>query len=310
MKKLMFLMVALLVVPAMAAVEITLVEVEGECAVDLVITATGDDAVAGKSLVAGIAVTVSVGAGEEITSITNYMETGVSVDGATGYGIYMGTITFTGGDPEDIDDVGTPVAPATAPDAPGQLPGESCVLEFGGLFDVANANDAPDDVTTLARINLAGDATVTVTEEIPTRGGIVNIGGTAPSGVVMPAPTAVVCVTDCYAGQPDWDEYVAMGMPKSWCNTRQCEGDADGLQEGSPFTGYWWVGVLDLNILISGWKNQVYVDPDTNPWIAADFDHAQEGSPFTGYWRVGVLDLNILIGNWKDDADILADCLD
>ena len=198
MRKLMFLMMALLVAPAMAAVEITLVEVEGECAVDLVITATGDDAVAGKSLVAGIAVTVSVEAGEEITSVTNYMETGVSEAGALGYGIYMGTITFTGGDPEAIDQVGTPVAPDTAPDAPGQLPGESCVLEFGGLYDVANPDDAPDAVTTLARINLAGAATVTVTEEIATRGGIVNIGGDAPSGVTMPDPTAVSCGPACW----------------------------------------------------------------------------------------------------------------
>ena len=214
MKKLMFLMVALLVVPAMAAVEITLVEVPGETAVDIVITATGDDTVGGldaKSLVAGIALNVSVEAGEVITSVTNYMTTGVSVDGVgtKGYGIYMGTITFTGGDPEDIDDTGTPVAPPTAPDAPGELPGESCVLEFGGLFDVANALDAPDAVTTLARINVVAPATVTVTEEIPTRGGIVNIGGAAPSGVIMPPPTLIED-DDCYAGQPDYAEWVAV----------------------------------------------------------------------------------------------------
>ena len=192
MKKLMFLMMALLVAPAMAGVTITLVEVEGECAVDLVVTADGTDADAGKSLVAGIAITLSVGAGEEITSVVPTVE-GESTAGNLGYGIFIGTMTFTGGDPEEIATFGTPVAPGTAPDAPGQLPGESCVLELAALYDVAVPGDAPDAVTTLCRINLAGDAIITLTEEIATRGGIVLIGGGAPSGVVLPAPTQVTC---------------------------------------------------------------------------------------------------------------------
>lgn len=140
-----------------------------------------------------------------------------------------------------------------------------------------------------------------------TRGGVVRIGG----GSVTPVFNNPYVIADggCYTG-PDKAEWEAVGKPESWCNPRQCEGDADGLQEGSVFTGFYWVGVGDLNLLISGWKNQNYTNEAECPWIAADFDHKQEGSVFTGYYRVGVGDLNILIANWKSDANIQANCLD
>ena len=332
MKKLMFLMVALLVVPAMAAVEITLVEVEGECAVDIVITATGDDAVDGKSKVAGIALKVSVEPGEEITSISNYMTTGVSVAGAAGYGIYMGNITFEvldpGGPNEEtvIDETNSPVAPADAMDLPPQLPGESCVLEFGGLFDVAEAGDAPLAVTTLARINLAGDSTVTVEEEIPTRGGIVNIGGTLPSSTpIMPAPTLVTCVTACvYTGPAALQaEWVAVGSPSSWCGEYQCHGDADGLM-GVVGRNAVRVDQADIDILLLGY-NEPYpgtglepgpapTDPDTtHPWIAADFNHV-EGTVGRNQRRVDNDDVDILVYYYNDGRPVdpirppLGDC--
>ncbi|MCD6393881.1 MAG: hypothetical protein J7M40_10275 [Planctomycetes bacterium] len=274
MKKLMFLMMALLVAPAMAAVTISLVDVPGECAVDLVVTADGADTFVDtdtvtNSLVAGIALNVSVGAGEEITSVTGFMDSGESVDGAEGYGIYMGTITFLVTDPDGIPDsgdeittidaVGTPVAPASAPDAPGQLPGESCVLEFAALYDVGNTGNAPDSVnaplaeTTLCRINLSGDATVTVTEEIATRGGIVNIGGTAPSSVVMPAPTMVSC------GPPCWTSCQPFG-----------DANSDGL-----------ISALDVQVLLGAW-GQAY-DP------CVDFN--RDG-------LVSALDVQVLLGTW------------
>ena len=124
---------------------------------------------------------------------------------------------------------------------------------------------------------------------------------------------AATCIdpTSCYTG-PDYDEWVAVGRPESWCNPRQCEGDASGGWESNPFTGEsWWVGVDDLGCLIAGWKQQKYTNPQECWWIAADFSHSAEVNPFTGEsWRVGVDDLNILVANWKWDRNIKGDCLE
>ena len=99
----------------------------------------------------------------------------------------------------------------------------------------------------------------------------------------------------------DYSEWVSVGKPVSWCYKYQCYGDADGMRNGNPFTGYSRVRVEDLNILISGWKVEGYVDPATHPWIAADFDRDLNGNVFIGYSRVRVEDLGILVSHWKDD---------
>ena len=107
----------------------------------------------------------------------------------------------------------------------------------------------------------------------------------------------------------DYFEWLSVGKPLSWCYPKQCYGDADGADEkyGKGFVS---VGVNDLNILLAGWKNAVYVDPATDPWIAADFDHAKEKYG-KGFVRVGVNDLNILLTYWKVvNTSVPADCLD
>ncbi|MHC4620232.1 MAG: right-handed parallel beta-helix repeat-containing protein [Planctomycetota bacterium] len=102
---------------------------------------------------------------------------------------------------------------------------------------------------------------------------------------------------------PDYNEWVAVGKPMSWCYPRQCHGDADGLKEGNPKSGYFHVWANDLNMLVAGWKQPYSGDPDVDPWIAADFDHAEEGNPKDGYYRVWAGDLNILNANWKSNPD-------
>jgi hypothetical protein len=103
---------------------------------------------------------------------------------------------------------------------------------------------------------------------------------------------------------PDYDEWLTVLKPTSWCYKYQCYGDADGMRNGSIFTGWSRVRVEDLNILISGWEVPGYVDEATHPWIAADFDRTLNGSIFTGWSRVRVEDLNILVANWESDAGI------
>jgi hypothetical protein len=101
---------------------------------------------------------------------------------------------------------------------------------------------------------------------------------------------------------PDYDEWLSVGKPDC------CHGDADGLLQGDPKTGYYYVGAGDLNVLIGAWQ---VLEPAVAPTpsgpgigsvpggICADFDHAQQGDPKTGYYRVGAGDLNILILNWQ-----------
>ncbi len=308
MKKLLFLMMALLVAPAMAAVTISL-EPVGECSVEIVVTADGADTVDGVdvySLVAGIALNVSVSPGQ-IDSVTGYMTAGVSTAADPGCGIYMGTITFTGGEPEAIFDVGTPVAPNTAPDAPGIIPGPACVLEAGCLFDVGVPADASLARTVLATLNLSETTTVTVTEEIATRGGIVLIGGGAPSDVIMPDPTLVTCgplphltlETAVFPaghpreGQNYYQDWLDAGSPDCWAYPRQCWGDADGKM----FSGK-WVLIPDLTEFINSWDK----DPGEDGFnICADFDHA-----FFSGKRVLIPDLGIFIASW--DQDIPGNC--
>jgi len=97
-----------------------------------------------------------------------------------------------------------------------------------------------------------------------------------------------------------------------WSFTYDCfpsEHDATGEPpEGGSKAGYWYVGLQDLNVLISAWKILEPADPPTPSGpgigsvpggICADFGHSAEGGAKAGFWRVGIDDLNILIDNWK-----------
>ena len=138
------------------------------------------------------------------------------------------------------------------------------------------------------------------------------LGGFWPGG-----PTTVgECFPSCH---PDYEQWVAAGKPECWCNPRQCHGETDSLAGGSAKTGSYYVGPLDLNVLLAGW---LVTEPPFGPGIAsvpngicADFAHDVGGSAKTGIYRVGPSDLNILIANWLAKeapfgAGVEADCLD
>jgi hypothetical protein len=113
---------------------------------------------------------------------------------------------------------------------------------------------------------------------------------------------------ECYEGMVDFDEWEAVGKPLCWCILRQCHGDTDDSTEGNDKEGYWYVGIGDLNLLVSAWK---VLEPATgmipsgpgidsvSGGICADFKHDLEGNDKEGYWRVGISDLNVLVANWK-----------
>jgi hypothetical protein len=222
MKRLMCLLVALMVAPAMAGVTISVVD-NGDLTADIVVVADGDDADANGSLIAGIALDVSVDAGQ-ILEVSNYKITGESVVGDKGYGIFLGTITFTGDDPVMIEDTGTPVAPADAPDNPPQLPGPACVLEFGALYDQAVPEAAPEATTVLCKITVSEACNMTLAAN-STRGGVVRIGGGAVAANFVGGP--ITGGTDC------------------WSNPCFAYGDANG--DGS-------ITAADITMLINAWS--------------------------------------------------------
>ena len=118
---------------------------------------------------------------------------------------------------------------------------------------------------------------------------------------------------------PDYDEWVAVGMPASWAIPRQCKGDTDGLAEGDPWVVY--VYYQDQDVLNDAFKVK---EPPEGPGIAsivsngtegiaADFDHRQAGSPYVGYYRVGTTDACILQTYWgyrepPDGVGVSPDC--
>ncbi len=323
MKKLMCLMMALLVAPAMATVTIRVVD-NGDLTANIMIDATDPDADVNGSLVAGIGLDLRVNVGT-IVAVTNFMATGESVADAKGYGIFMGTILFTG-DPVDAIDLAnpdyTPVAPADAPDNPGQLGTSACVLELGCLFNVNTPEAAPLATTILCTVQVSEEATLTLGENA-TRGGVVLIGGGAPSAMdpstwygLVTGPTG-----DCYAGQPDYDEWVAVGKPDSWCNRYQCRGDADGLEEllmhvPVPPPGYdvfTHVFTLDLGLFLDAYR---VVLGGAGEDLACDFDHSQEllmhvPVPPPGYdvfTRVYSADLAIFLDGYRVVSGGLTPC--
>lgn len=137
-----------------------------------------------------------------------------------------------------------------------------------------------------------GDPNDDYSNEVLTNGGRINAGayGNTPEA----------SLSYWYFG-PDYDEWVAVGMPESWCTPYQCHGDADGnteiIAKQSRRVGYY-----DINILLAGF-NRPYAGES---WIAADFDH-HAGIIAKQSCRVDYADINILLA-WFNKADVPTDC--
>lgn len=90
---------------------------------------------------------------------------------------------------------------------------------------------------------------------------------------------------------PDYQEWITVGAPASWCYPRQCRGDTNNAAEGSSFAGYRYVYLEDLAFVLDLWGKKSALTLDE---LAADFDHRRSGSPYNGYHRVGTNDCCIL----------------
>ena len=192
--------------------------------------------------------------------------------------------------------------PIADQDAPGQLalPLTNFCISMGGLGGEA---EPLNDPCTSGTITLTGSGTGTISEN-ELRGGVIDENG---DRVTTNLPLPIPChPCGCYEGQPDYDEWIAAGMPECWCYPTQCQGDADGKTEGGGVLGIWHVGTIDVGVLAGAW---LVKEPTKGPGITsvvvggipgvcADFDHTAEGGGILGSWRVGTIDVGILAGNW------------
>jgi hypothetical protein len=301
-----FLAALLFAAPAMAAVHIT-VEPEG-------LTAAVKYATDGEK-VRAFALDITVNKGT-IVSISDFIR-GESTAEKPGYGIFPGnfgryiTVDPTTGEVANWDPSGyTPVADPCDPGALGGLGTSGITVEMGALYYPTDDNspNAPPNEGLLFKLTLSEPAGVTVALN-EARGGVVLTNPDVAAIVPLSQATNVTVgggsatTTDLLpASHPDYAEWVAVGKPACWAYPRQCHGDADGLKEGSSKSGFHYVGLQDLNVLVAAWQIK---EPPHGPGIAAiengicaDFARDQEGSTKSGFFRVGITDLNVLVANW------------
>jgi len=178
-------------------------------------------------------------------------------------------------------------------------------IEMGSLYATNDANhkSAPPASGTLFSFDVSGSTTVTISKN-SARGGVVKENG--GSDLSDPVCTcAITIVTECFdSGHADYSTWIGMGSPSCWCNKYQCNGDADGLEQGDSKTGYFHVSYADLGILTGSWKK---TSGQAGYNICADFNRAQQGDSKTGYFRVSYADLGILTTYWKKTHSLMPD---
>jgi hypothetical protein len=255
----------------------------------------------------GIALIVDADAGATDDDIV-----GVAAPASPFFDVY---IDFYNTDPNaanDIDFSDDGGNPGADPSAAGvaTLPAGVVSISMGELNALdANSESQPMDLA-IIDLGAAGDICISVDTF---RGGIVNIqGGTevlSNPGCFAITDGVVECFPACH---PDYAEWLSVGSPTSWCGQfKQCHGDADGADEAFGRGNFVAVGSLDVSSLLVGFNDNTYVDPATDPWIAADFDHAAEAFGRGNFVRVGSLDVGILLANFNvATASVPADCLD
>jgi hypothetical protein len=292
MKKLFVLAVLLMVTPAMAAVTIT-ADVNG-CDVTVSFNNTEPNHVRAFAL--------DITADDaNIVDANNFI---------ADYNIYPGDINISGG---DVCDLGSPIGDAT--EYPGVtqpgLGSSGITVEMGSLY--VGEGNAPVDSGTLFKITVDNDCNVTISANAA-RGGIVmeNPQASSNDNLNVVAEVNSCGAGPCYTG-PDVTEWQNVGSPTSWCDTRQCHGNADGLLNpygrGGAQSAY--VSSEDVKILIDGFR-KTYGGAVAPTWIAADFDHKLNAYGRGGAQsaRISSEDVSILIYHFRDKNGVPpADCL-
>ena len=163
MKKVLFALVALLIAsPAMAHVDLVIVDAGGGVA-EVWYYSGGVSAETSKPRAFALNITVDAGSIE-------------AVDPCELFPIYPGNIDLT--DPQNPV-WGSPVAPAGAPDNPGQLGSQAIVVEMGSLYE-AEVDPAPEPNGLLMTVQVSEACNMSITAENVFRGGVVLEDVTQP----------------------------------------------------------------------------------------------------------------------------------
>jgi hypothetical protein len=275
----MVLLVLLLAAPAMAEVRITAAD-EGNGDGWVAITYDADTGEGKRPRAFGLNIAVSDG------NIADY-----NVVGAQPFRIYMGNIDIndvTG----DIDNFGSPVAPNTAPDDPCQLGSSPIVIEMGSIYDpcIPSNPNQPGYSGLLIKVQASEDCNITLSANAARAdtGVILEDGSSADVNFV--AATNIPVSFGCYTG-PDVTEWNNLGQPASWCNPRQCHGDADGLADDLGFGQIAYVGPGDLARVVLSYRKFL---GDPCEMLSCDFDHDVYDMGFGQFTRCGPNDITIL----------------
>lgn len=213
----------------------------------------------------------------------------------TNYYIYPGSIDINsaGG----VESYGSAVVDLTS---------SSFILEMGSLYDPCDPvhKDPPPTSGTICTFNVNKACVVSLSRDTA-RGGVVMEDGSDY------ATLSGCTVFDCMpTGHADHSQWGTVGKPASWCYPSQCYGDADGQSEAVG-RGFAKVYNNDVAILVAGYgiPDTEYIDPVTDPWIAADFDHAAQ---IVGRSSVRVYDddVAILVNYYSLTSGVPTDCND
>jgi hypothetical protein len=283
MKKLLVLcLIAAFAAPALADVTFVATDnADGTCTISYTYT----DAKGPVGM--GLVVDCSVGAVDDLSNIDSFFD--VFIDFA-----------YDEEQSGSYDPLGegsaTPNNAAADVAGPGVVaPSANFVISLAGL----DPNSGSVPTGTVSLVTLSADENVEGIIDADTlRGGVVNKDGVMATNL----PISFTITSECYAGQPDYAEWVAAGKPECWCYPRQCHGDANGTQEYVKPSWY-YVYNQDLSVLIGSWKKAT-TDPAFNG--CADFSRTAEYVK-PSWYRVYNNDLTILITNWKSNPP--ADCL-
>jgi hypothetical protein len=293
MKKLMLILVALVVAPAMAQVtfEGTYADgvvtisytTDGEQPRGLALNLASDDGVSMDSLVA-----------ESFSCFNVFLD--YAFANSEGYAV------------GDGDPIADPAGPGV-----GSLPNTEISICMGFLDEDGiepKGDPGPDACASVVALNVSGTGTIVVTADT-LRGpdsGVVGseLASNLPITIIVDGvePTCYDRLTA--AEQVVWDSFIAAGKTvaqmECWCNQFQCRGDADNAAY-LPGVLNWQIYSADLTAMVNNWKS-TYIT-NTNP--CSDFDHATY-LPGVLNWTVYSGDLTILVQNWKAVTSTLTDC--
>jgi len=303
MKKLLFVLMALLAAAPAMAVQIKATdEGSGVVRIDYIRTASEQRARA-----FGIDLSITSGNAVFSSIVAGSFKTGESSASNPAFGIFPGRITITSSG--TVTDYGNPQA---VPGSAGYN-ASGITLELGSLYKGDANSPAPGTAAAtvqLCKIKYTGstDSFVTITANA-TRGGVVFEDANAVPSPTLTGTTIVFAPpSECVkTSAPFYSDWSAFGKPSCWCFPRNCKGDADGGAQGAAKTGYYYVGTNDLNVLMAAWqiKQPPYGSGINSKsygsvqYVCSDFSHSAQGAAKTGYYRVGTDDLNALMSNWQ-----------